>query len=137
MKLLNPGGPAARSAAVGVLLGLGCAAAMAASAVPAPAPHQLWVSHLLAGCVAGLVAFVVSRWWALAGIVLVAAVWYALPKLTGLTVAPELLQQYGNTYPFHLQASALFVPLMVLAAIGARANMQLPGAQEQAQPQPQ
>jgi hypothetical protein len=123
----------ARRAAVGLLMALGCTAALAAGAVPAPAPHQLWVSHLLAGCLAGLVAFVVSRWWALAGIVLVAAVWYALPRLTGLTVAPELLQQYGNTYPFHLQASALFVPLMVLAAIGARANMRLPG--NQAQPQ--
>ncbi|WP_425259431.1 hypothetical protein ACPOLB_00985 [Rubrivivax sp. RP6-9] len=133
MTLPNSGVMVARGAAVGVLLGLGCAAALAATTVPPPAPHQLWVSHLLAGCLAGLVAFVVSRWWALAGIVLVAAVWYALPKLTGLTVAPELLQQYGNTYPFHLQASALFVPLMVLAAIGARANMRLPGPQAQLQ----
>jgi hypothetical protein len=135
MTLPNSAVQAARCAAVGVLVGLGCTAALAASAVPAPAPHQLWVSHLLAGCVAGLLAFVVSRWWALAGIVLVAAVWYALPKLTSLTVAPELLQQFGNTYPFHLQASALFVPLMVLAAIGARANMRLPGGQPAARPQ--
>lgn len=98
----------------------------AEAAARAPAPHQLWVSHLLAGLVAALLGYVVGRQWALAGMAVVGAVWYALSQMAGPVVPPEALAQFGDRYPFHVQATSLIVPLMVLAGIGAR--RQLPDA---------
>lgn len=89
-------------------------------AMPVLESHQLWVANGLFGLVAGLVAFVAARSWPLAGIVLVAALWYVLPQLAGPALPAEALRQLGERYPFHVQASALLVPLMVLAGIGAR-----------------
>ncbi len=90
------------------------------AATPVLESHQLWVANGLFGVVAGLIAFVAARSWPLAGIVLVAALWYALPQLTGPALPAEALRQLGERYPFHVQASALLVPLLVLAGIGAR-----------------
>jgi len=86
------------------------------------APHQLWVSHLLAGAIAALVGYVAGRDWPWAGIVLTAAAVYVLARLQLPSNAPELLAQFGDRYPFHVQATALLVPLMVAAGIGARRN---------------
>ncbi len=105
------------------------AAALVALATAAPAafaaplaPHQLWVGHLLAGLVAALLGFVLARWWALAGIAFVATLAYALPQLTG-SVPADAVAQFGARYPFHVQATALLVPLMVAAGIFARRNL--------------
>lgn len=104
------------------------AAALLLSAAPAAfaaplAPHQLWVGHLLAGLVVALLGFLLARWWALAGIALVAATWYALPLLTG-SVPADAVAQFGPRYPFHVQATALLVPLMVAAGVFARRNLE-------------
>lgn len=102
------------------------AAALLLSTAPAAfaaplAPHQLWVGHLLAGVVLALLAFLVARWWALAGIAFVASLWYVVPVVAG-GVAPEAVLQFGPRYPFHVQATAWIVPLMVAAGIVARRN---------------
>lgn len=103
--------------------GLVLAMQAAEAAARAPAPHQLWVSHLLAGLVAALLGFLVARWWALAGIAVVGAAWYALSQMAGPVVPPEAMAQFGERYPFHVQATSLLVPLMVLVGIGARRQL--------------
>ena len=96
-------------------------AAPAAFAAPALAPHQLWVGHLLAGAVLALVAFLLARWWAWAGIAFVASLWYVVPVLAG-GVPAEAVAQFGPRYPFHVMATAWLVPLTVVAGIAARRN---------------
>ena len=91
-----------------------------AQAVPAPAVHQLWVAHGLWAFVVGLLGFLAGRNWALAGIVVVAALFYAVLRINGVEPPPEVLQAHGARYPFHQQATALLVPLMALAGVGAR-----------------
>jgi len=86
------------------------------------APHQLWVAHLLAGCVAALVGYAAGRDWPWAGMVLTAAAVYVLARLQAPVNAQDLLAQFGDRYLFHVQATALLVPLMVAAGIGARRN---------------
>jgi hypothetical protein len=96
--------------------------ALAQAAVSAPAPHHLWVSHLLVGSIVGGIAFAAARWWALALIVLFGALGYALTQIVGHGIPPEAIEAYGSRYPIHVQASALFVPLMVLFGFAARAT---------------
>lgn len=104
-----------------------CLLAVPSAWAAGAAPHQLWVAHVMAGLVAGLVAFVMARSWPMAGIALVAAAWYAFTQTAAPAVPPDLLARFGERYPFHLQASALFVPLMVLAGIGARRQLMRQG----------
>ena len=86
------------------------------------APHQLWVAHLLAGGIAAMVGYAAGRDWPWAGIVLTAAAVYVVTRLQAPSNAPELLALFGDRYPFHVQATALLVPLMVAVGIGARRN---------------
>jgi hypothetical protein len=104
---------------VAALLALASLPALA-QAVPAPAVHQLWVAHGLWAFVVGLMGFVVGRNWPLAGMVVVAAVAYAFVRIDGATAAPEVLQAFGARYPFHQHATALLVPLLAVAGVGAR-----------------
>jgi hypothetical protein len=106
-------------AAVPVLLALASLPALA-QAAPAPAVHQLWVAHGLWGFVFGLLGFLAGRNLALAGIVVVAALAYAALRIVGAEPPPEALQMHGARYPFHVQATALLVPLLAVAGAGAR-----------------
>lgn len=84
------------------------------------APHQLWVAHLLAGGIAAMVGYAAGREWPWAGIVLTAAALYVVTRWQAPSSLPELLAQFGERYPFHVQATALLVPLMVVVGVGAR-----------------
>ncbi len=86
------------------------------------APHQLWVSHLLAGCIAALVGYIAGSNWSWAGIVTTAAVAYAVVRIQAPADLPELLARFGDRYPFHVKATAFLVPLMVAVGIGSRRN---------------
>lgn len=86
------------------------------------APHQLWVAHLLAGGIAAMVGYAAGRDWPWAGIVLTAAAVYVVTRWQAPSNVPELLAQFGERYPFHVQATALLVPLMVVVGVGARRN---------------
>lgn len=104
-----------------------CAALLALSTLPAlaqaaaaPAVHQLWVAHLLWGGLFGLFGFLAGRNLALAGMVVVAALAYAVGRFAGAEPPPEVLQMLGARYPFHQHASALLVPLLAVAGAGAR-----------------
>ncbi|MFO1270321.1 MAG: hypothetical protein U1F50_01325 [Rubrivivax sp.] len=108
-----------RTALAFALLALAPGWALAAGPL---APHQLWVSHLLAGCIAALVGYVAGRNWPWAGIVLTAACAYALVKIQTPSDLPELLARFGDRYPFHVKATAFLVPLMVAVGIGSRRN---------------
>ncbi len=91
----------------------------AEAAARVPAVHQLWVAHLLVGFIAALIGFVAARWWALAGIAVLAALAYALPQMAAPGVPPGAVEQFGARYPFHVQATALLVPLCLIAGVGA------------------
>lgn len=86
------------------------------------APHQLWVGHLLAGAIAAMVGYAAGRDWPWAGMVLTAAAVYVVTRWQAPSNVPELLAQFGERYPFHVQATALLVPLMVVVGVGARRN---------------
>ncbi len=102
-----------------VLLALAPGLALAAGPL---APHQLWVGHLLAGCIAALLGYVAGRNWSWAGMLLTAAFAYALVRVQAPAELPELLARFGDRYPFHVKATAFLVPLMVAAGIGSRRN---------------
>lgn len=112
-----------RSTAAPVVTGVLALASLPALAQPAaavPAVHDLWIAHGLWGFVVGLVGFLAGRNWATAGIVVVAALAYAAARLGGPDVPAEVLALADARYPFHVQATALFVPLMAIVGIGAR-----------------
>lgn len=97
---------------------LACVTAQAATATaPVLAPHHLWTSHGLAAPLVALVVFLCTRWLAVAGILIVGAVWYAVAVL-GAPVAPQGLELFGPRYAMHVQATALLIPLAALAGLG-------------------
>jgi hypothetical protein len=92
---------------------------LAQTAAP-PAVHQLWVAHGLWGFVVGLLGFLAGRNLALSGIVVIGALAYAAGRIAGADAPPEVLQMFGPRYPFHVEASAMLVPLLAVAGAGAR-----------------
>ena len=102
-----------------VLLALASLPALAQSASPS-AVHQLWVAHGLWGFVVGLLGFLAGRSLALAGIVVIGALAYAVSRLAGVEPPAEAVQLFGPRYPFHAQATAMLVPLMAVAGAAAR-----------------
>jgi hypothetical protein len=108
--------------AVAAVLACAACGAMAAEAgfAGTPTVTQLWVAHVLAAVVAGGLAFVLGRNWALAGIVVVIAAAYAWPPVLDAAAVATGVQRHGSTYPFHVTASALFIPLLAIAGLVAR-----------------
>lgn len=80
------------------------------------AVHDLWIGHLLAAVVAAMLAVALQRSVALAGMLLVATLGYAAARTFGSAVPPEVVAQFGSFYPFHVQATALLLPIAVVAA---------------------
>ena len=103
-----------RLAAV-ALTALAASSAVAAEGGRA-AVHDLWIGHLLAAVVVALLAAGLHRSVALAGILLVATLAYAAGRSLGAAVPPEVVAQHGSFYPFHVQATALLLPIAAVAA---------------------
>jgi hypothetical protein len=98
-----------------VLTACTASSAFAATAGRA-AVHDLWIGHLLADVVVAILAVVLQRSVALAGMLLVATLAYTAARVFGSAVPPEVLQAHGSFYPFHVQATALLLPISVVAA---------------------
>jgi hypothetical protein len=109
-----------RSAAVLALLAFASASAFAADAATAPTVQQLWISNSLAGVVAAGLGFVAGRSWAMAGIVVAAALAWAIPPGVSEAALAAGTQAFGARYPFHAQASSVLVPLLAAAGVGLR-----------------
>jgi hypothetical protein len=97
-------------------LTIGAAGSAFAATAGRAAVHDLWIGHLLAAVVVAILAVVLQRSVALAGMLLVATLAYTAARVFGSAVPPEVVAAYGSFYPFHVQATALLLPISVVAA---------------------